>query len=350
MRYLNARLATTFGLYILFGFFELLSSIYAAKQWSPEVDGIILFDIGFKFVPEKPHDGMWGILPNLGQFSLLIITLWMLAYQRHKDYLPLRRFVMVSIWMTLARTISISATVLPDPYQGCQSYRVDPDDHVAVALVQKILLFLQGKSEVDCFDVFFSGHAAFLGLCAMAWSRYIASADNWGMKLIIWVWMFVNGYWMIVVRFHYTNDIFFGYYMSISLWIIYHMVVDQQLHRYSYYWSWFEMATPISASSHVQDVAELEEDIQHDQLVNHSSSTQSAVLVTIDVVEDPDPDRHINKDGRPLDPQDFKHFYIESAVVGLVGLVSITIVLSSLGAVAMRTFDLVAQHFSQQQE
>jgi len=212
---------------------DLLMVMVAAKRRS-EYRGK-LPDIGFDLFPER--NGFWEKLPDVGVGILLVLTA-IRAIVHHKRFEILRRWFVVGGIISLFRAISIVGTILPDPSSQCATYVIDPNDNIFVALLKKVADAARGLGPLDCGDVFFSGHSATLTTCAQIWMMYSTSKT---MHIIVWLISLATGAAMLSVRFHYSVDIIFGFFVAFSIFNWYVGLAKRPDLRKYRIWAWFEL-------------------------------------------------------------------------------------------------------------
>jgi hypothetical protein len=133
-------------------------------------------------------------------------------------------------------------TILPNPYEGCDSGKLGSPFYEALRIMAGQL--------VTCADMLFSGHTVNLTVCALSWHYYsrtaplfffsstdprsngcFASCQRNGelltkiyllvLRSIVWVVVCVGYYLIIATHLHYTDDVVVGLYLTLLLWFWY---------------------------------------------------------------------------------------------------------------------------------
>lgn len=321
---LDRRLLLVICVYLVFGLFELLASVHVAEKTQHVAAGtydrhVPLYDVGFELVEERPQDSNYKYLPDYTQLFMLVATIVMLIVRSpDAKYVDLRRFILISTIMTVARTLSISLTALPDPFHGCATYTVDSDKHVIVSLAYKIIDYFRGTSMVDCHDVFFSGHAAFLVLCACAWTTH---RHGWWEALFAWLWVLVSTYTMLIVRFHYTVDIVFGAVIGYFCWEWYYHQLEHQNYARFYYWAWLETNDDPASERLAVKVEDPLMDLESPPEVEYARRTSPPV-------------------GFPLVPKNFKYYMAETIALCTWVIVVSLYLFSCMMALALELYQV----------
>jgi hypothetical protein len=171
----------------------------------------------------------------------------------------MKRFAAVQGTCFLLRSITIMATILPNPYDTC--INTSRDDEIPLIEAFKVMLGMR----FTCGDVLYSGHAANFTLMALIWQEYGKSyfedpnrltresiplryvdaslvdivddsspvyntySKEWYVSKffprLCWA-IAVIGYLIIIAcRFHYTVDVVVGIVVVAKQWGLYHMVI-----------------------------------------------------------------------------------------------------------------------------
>lgn len=129
--------------------------------------------------------------------------------------------------------MSIICTVLPNPDSTCETDITMKSDKSIFVLALGIVF----GTRVTCADVLYSGHSVNFTLAALIWYDYarlcpIWPEANYGWfekvpvnRILATVWT-LTGYIVIVAtHFHYTVDVWIGFWMTYFVWSYYHEVI-----------------------------------------------------------------------------------------------------------------------------
>lgn len=122
-------------------------------------------------------------------------------------------------------------TVLPNPYKRCTPI-ITSNPFVSAFLIMI-------GSNATCADVFFSGHAAMMGLCCMIFTSSMSRRLTL-LKILVYIVTFVGWTIIIATRFHYTLDVFYGAVLSIVIWKVYHVIIYANFAKNNIFIVWFE--------------------------------------------------------------------------------------------------------------
>jgi hypothetical protein len=178
-----------------------------------------IYDVGFEVLPYSNHEH----LPDLVVTGLMISVISIIFLNRGLQiFIDLvRRFLTVMGCVYAIRTISISITLLPNPFPQCKASQMG---NPAV----DALLILIGQTKT-CQDCFFSGHSVAICLSVLVWYDYL--------KARLWIRMLsipaalIGGFVIISSHFHYSVDVMFGFLISFFVWKYFHSFI----HRISRY-------------------------------------------------------------------------------------------------------------------
>jgi hypothetical protein len=175
----------------------------------------------------------------------------------------LRRFMFIQAIILLVRSISINLTILTLPLPDCKSTATGSPYYEAIRI-----FFMQSRT---CADILFSGHTASITLLALIWTTY-SKGEEWQLCLgedacyyyplgrpklsavgdpntihwtVIIVWMVAcTGYFLIISTwFHYSCDVFIGFWLAQLFWGLYHYFVKAVLEQVNWmarFFIWFE--------------------------------------------------------------------------------------------------------------
>jgi len=194
-------------------------------------------DMFYRLFGNEPngYPGM-GNWVQINIIAILSITAFRAIYHRRRLDI-LRRFFIVGSFLYIFRGFCIIATSLPDPYPPCQTFTVDPNKSLFGQVFSKMYEALKGTGQLDCGDVFFSGHAASLTECCLVFTTY---TNNIYMILFMWVYSFVTICLMLGAHFHYTIDILFGFFCTIVFWYYYHYMAHKESLLQYRLWAYLE--------------------------------------------------------------------------------------------------------------
>ena len=242
-------------------FINCLSQVYVDRMhWAhfKEGDSKPLPDLGFIILP-KLHTvrlpDIWNVLIVVGTIAPVVL------FHPHKVKV-MRRYAAVQGTCFLLRSITIMATILPNPYEECVNSS-SPDE---IPLIEA--LRVMAGLRFTCGDVLYSGHAANFTLMALIWQEYgrtytdVPLPDHYhGQKRsslptvtmdvsvmgtvthideetyskqwfvskffpgLFWT-IAALGYLIIIAcRFHYTVDVVVGIIVVAKQWGLYHMII-----------------------------------------------------------------------------------------------------------------------------
>ncbi len=188
-----------------------------ADARNPGSDGI-LPDIGFETLPHYMNDFM---VTDIYVYGWLLITLWRLYYTGNFE-IALRRFFWISGTLYIIRGFTITFTVLPTPYTGCQ-----PRIHEMPLVVAVKIVF---GNLSTCGDVLYSGHTMMLTASALMWQLY----DRRRFAVVIaWIISVVGMLIIISTHFHYSDDVIIAFIFTTFVHMVYFLAL--QLNYYEQY-------------------------------------------------------------------------------------------------------------------
>lgn len=256
---------------VLCGYVNSLSQVYVDRRhWAHFTHGEYkpLPDIGFVLLPELNV----ARLPDIYNLLIVVGTMFpVLIFHPHKVKV-FRRYAAIQGTCFLLRSLTIMATILPNPYSECIDST--PVDEIPFLEAFRVMAGLR----ITCGDVLYSGHAANFTLMAMIWQEYgktftdyathplspvpaghIFSQLELGIPVatpmhldqsavdsvvqqptdkyshqwfvstffprLFWS-LAVVGYMIIIAcRFHYTVDVLVGIVVVAKQWGLYHMII-----------------------------------------------------------------------------------------------------------------------------
>eukprot|EP00397_Hematodinium_sp_SG-2012_P043743 GEMP01048695.1.p1 GENE.GEMP01048695.1~~GEMP01048695.1.p1 ORF type:complete len:426 (+),score=94.61 GEMP01048695.1:404-1681(+) len=203
-----------------------------------------LTDVGFKLLGywHSPHAADIA----LGGFmALTALRFIILPGPYAMRWTILRRWLLCMGLLFLLRGMSIIATVLPNPAKECKSSvhakgAGDENDWNIFVLALCVTL---GQC-VTCADVLYSGHTVNFTLAALIWHTYSSLCpyshrpatciDKLHLPRVFALSYALCGYIIIIkTRFHYSVDVWIGFWMTYFVWSYYHEAIKASpFHRH----------------------------------------------------------------------------------------------------------------------
>jgi hypothetical protein len=164
-----------------------------------------------------------------------------------------RRLLLIHGFIFILRSISISITMLPNPWSQCQA-------KVLKKPLLSAFLIIAGI-ERTCSDCLFSGHSVAMALMGWLW-LYYTSPQYLFMRLGIIPVVFGGLFALISTHFHYTVDVFYGTTIATCVWISVHYIIrvweewlEARLYRnYLLLKHETELIKSKSPTAHLQDI------------------------------------------------------------------------------------------------
>ena len=128
----------------------------------------------------------------------------------------LRRIMYVIGTTFLLRAFTVLLTVLPNPLVECQA-------DITNSILYDVFRVLT-MQKMTCGDVFFSGHTIFFTTAILAFSTYSPSSHSTAKHIVHAVSVF-GMFALIAEQYHYTIDVMFGYFVTCTVWVLYHYAV-----------------------------------------------------------------------------------------------------------------------------
>jgi hypothetical protein len=174
-----------------------------------------LFDMGFYIFPYVT----FALAADYYMTALIIVVLLKtFLFQKVGGTLHVcRRLLVIHGTAFLLRSLSISITLLPNPWVQCQPMTVD-NYFVGAFLVM-------AGTHRTCSDCFFSGHSVMIALSGLIWFTYTDSKYLL-VRLAIIPLALGGGFVLISTHFHYTVDVLYGCFIGVGIWTTYHYVVN----------------------------------------------------------------------------------------------------------------------------
>eukprot|EP01127_Copromyxa_protea_P004434 TRINITY_DN14296_c0_g1_i1.p1 TRINITY_DN14296_c0_g1~~TRINITY_DN14296_c0_g1_i1.p1 ORF type:complete len:330 (+),score=36.79 TRINITY_DN14296_c0_g1_i1:67-1056(+) len=195
-----------------------------------------IMDLGFDILHPLPGQREYADL-FVVFYCVASFVRFMPTYMR---WTFLRRFLFFYGALLLLRSATIILTILPNPYEGCDSGELGSPFYEALRIMVGRL--------VTCSDMLFSGHTVNLTVCALSWHFYsrvapifyfsqvskawesqaafIGATFLWITRVIVWGSACVGYYFIIATRLHYTDDVVIGLYLTFLLWFWYFRCVQ----------------------------------------------------------------------------------------------------------------------------
>lgn len=156
----------------------------------------------------------------------------------------IRRFCVLEGSLFLLRSVTITITLLPNPFKACQF-----EATIEESLVYQGLRVMAGQRST-CGDVLFSGHAMIMVLCCLFWFHYMPTTIplriSRVMKWIIAIATFCGVASCVCTKFHYSVDVTVGAILATLLFTLYHLFVriPEFKERKTLFWRfirWYEV-------------------------------------------------------------------------------------------------------------
>jgi hypothetical protein len=171
------------------------------------------------------YDTIFNILPHAREAHLadyytvgfMVLVFLIVLFNRRLRIMVdiIRRTLFVMAIVYFCRTISISITLLPNPFKLCKS------EPISNYFLQALWIVV-GASQT-CHDTFFSGHSVAICLAAMTFFDYLNA--NLVIRLLIIPAAIAGALIIISTHFHYSVDVMFGFLLSFLFWKYFHMIV-----------------------------------------------------------------------------------------------------------------------------
>jgi hypothetical protein len=190
-----------------------ISQVSIEKHWMESVMAPTLQDIGFDLLPELT-------VPNLPDYMIGVLFLFalMIFVLNVKRGLIFRRLCVTMGFVYILRFITMSVTILPNPYKKCES--TDIHENIFIGALKVVI-----HKRTTCGDVLFSGHASAMTLFVMTFHEYASSSFRFNpTPLVVCVWVLGIMGWIIIIssRFHYTIDVLIAVLVTVTSFKIYH--------------------------------------------------------------------------------------------------------------------------------
>eukprot|EP00818_Percolomonas_sp_WS_P004163 CAMPEP_0117450064 /NCGR_PEP_ID=MMETSP0759-20121206/8272_1 /TAXON_ID=63605 /ORGANISM="Percolomonas cosmopolitus, Strain WS" /LENGTH=256 /DNA_ID=CAMNT_0005242567 /DNA_START=328 /DNA_END=1098 /DNA_ORIENTATION=- len=125
--------------------------------------------------------------------------------------LIIKRYLIIHSILFFLRGISITITILPNPWEQC---RADRFDNIFLAPFKVMI-----GHRRTCYDVLYSGHSCAVTLTTLIWIQYETNT----LIQLLWIPVAICGYVVLVAtHFHYSIDVMFGAILTLMVWGVYH--------------------------------------------------------------------------------------------------------------------------------
>lgn len=203
---------------------------------------LALPDLGFHTLPDLSHSPVASWLADWWCEVTMVATLVrfvIITGPVSLRWTILRRWCTCMGVLFLLRAISIATTVLPNPATYCEATIRQSNPWL-----EAVNLILQ--RDVTCTDVLYSGHTVNITLCCLVWIEYAprtplfprrtcgpcgitialaGSCDRPAIATLAVVWAGCGYLIIIMTHFHYSVDVWIGFWMTTLVWRGYHSAV-----------------------------------------------------------------------------------------------------------------------------
>jgi len=177
-------------------------------------------DLGFEIADKlSPNWAHWDTAADTTVGCTMVLVLLRVMFDSSLQRITiLRRVLFLNGCMFLLRSLVVSSTNLPNPFQKCD--RIEWGN----TFVDAFYVMFHIKS--TCADVFYSGHTVNVTLAALTMKEYVYKTNgdwwNWSQVAFVWFCTFVAYYSIVVTNFHYTIDVEIALTIVFMLWDYYH--------------------------------------------------------------------------------------------------------------------------------
>lgn len=201
--------------------FSFFNQVWASEFNHMQSSKEPLLDVGFHVIPEynAPHgSAIVDFLVAIVFLSGVGVVLWQPSpYRDHH----LTRLIWCHTFLYAIRSITIIATVLPNPHPHCEwiPQRNSPDSGWTELFVDVFnILTLR---VVTCGDVMYSGHTVSATAGLLCWF-FTPNPPQW--KLFMSVFTLGVFASIISTRFHYTDDVIIGFALTCFVHLAYYLL------------------------------------------------------------------------------------------------------------------------------
>ncbi len=219
--------------------------------------GPVLYDLGFVLLPYVSSRSVGFSIPDL--CSLLSATFiavnLVLTFRPSETVIILRRILCIAAVAYFGRAISVAQTLLPNPDGDCS-----PILHPTGILMSVLSVPFGGS--ITCADCFYSGHAIPISCALLTWNEYMRKNPFWRLGICVSVIALLG---IIVTHFHYTIDVFYGYFVTFFAWRVYHFIIAcPSAFQYFSLVSWWELEDAVGSEGFKQKPGVCLLDLSHD--------------------------------------------------------------------------------------
>jgi len=213
-------------------------------------------DLGFSLCPaissEHLADHIMGAIVGISLASSLFHS---------ERWRILQRFSLLEGSLFLLRSVTITITLLPNPFKACQF-----EATVEESLVYQGLRVMAGQRST-CGDVLFSGHAMIMVLCCLFWFHYMPTTIplriSRVIKWIIAIATFCGVASCVCTKFHYSVDVTVGAILATCLFTVYHLFIriPEFIQSKTLFWRfirWYEVDLHLTFDNDARRFAQLE--------------------------------------------------------------------------------------------
>jgi len=205
-KFVFKRLSATLVFYGACLYLMSISVTYASTRFPR--DQPVLPDLGFDLFPAYSN-----VMVSHGILFFCIAFLLVRTILHPRGITMIRRFAIVHGIACLFRSITLISTTYPDPQPSCAHF--DPPDGAMEFWVRTVYY----HSVLTCGDLMFSGHTIIYTLTALSAQIFMTTVE----KTICWILMTLGCLSLIVVRLHYTTDVFIAIYVTVTVYAAYHL-------------------------------------------------------------------------------------------------------------------------------
>ena len=172
-------------------------------------------DFGFDILPYLPYYNLADIYVHL----YLVLVLIYLFFICDHFQTAMRRFLWVMGTLYLLRSFTITFTILPTPFEGCELPLGDSQHRIMSESLFSIAFKIITLRYSTCGDVLYSGHTMTLTLSTLLLHIY---STNILIKISAWIINIIGMLLIIATHFHYSDDVVIAFFLTILSFMIYH--------------------------------------------------------------------------------------------------------------------------------
>lgn len=272
-------------------YIDCIAQVYL--QLNYEKTQVVLTDIGFRLLPywNSIHASDYVVI---GLVSTTFLRFIVFTGPMSMRWTILRRTILCMGTLFLLRGFSIICTVLPNPAKDCVS-DVLAGEETSIALEAWYIIL---GWRVTCADVLYSGHTVNLTLSVLVWWNYShlcpigqCHADTFPFgKTLATIWCAVGYLLIIITHFHYTVDVWLGFWMTYFVWNFYHEAIKSSPFfetRFFNFLTWMELETTDLHywRMRVQKVCEIDREIKEHFVHRRKEEMNSGTYVLLTAVD-----------------------------------------------------------------